>query len=68
MVLTWTGRETGEPRPLGRQRRQLSYANAGWRRRVRHWERQMDDLVSSLQPRRGRLRRLRRRFEQQKLE
>lgn len=68
MVLTWTGRETGEPRALGRQRRQLTYASAGWRRRVRQWERQMDDLVSSLQPRRGRLRRLRRRFERQKLE
>ncbi len=68
MVLTWTGRETGEPRPLGRQRRQLTYASAGWRRRVRQWESQMDELVSTLQPRRGRLRRLRRRFEKQKLE
>lgn len=68
MVLTWTGRETGEPRTLARQRRQLTYASAGWRRRVRHWGRQMDELVSSLQPRRGRLQRLRRRFERQKLE
>ncbi len=68
MVLTWTGRETGEPRALGRQRRQLTYARAGWRRRVRDWERQTADLVSSLHPRRGRLRRLRRRFERQKLE
>jgi len=68
MVLTWTGRETGEPRTLARQRRQLTYASAGWRRRVRHWGLQMDELVSSLQPRRGRLQRLRRRFERQKLE
>ena len=68
MVLTWTGRETGEPRALARQRRQLTYARAGWRRHLRHWSRQVDELVSSMQPRRGRLQRLRRRFERQKLE
>ena len=70
MVLTWTGsrnrRAARALRPVSAA--SLTYARAGWRRHLRHWSRQVDELVSSMQPRRGRLQRLRRRFERQKLE
>ena len=68
MVLTWTGVETGEPRTLAKQRRQLTYAGARWRRRTLRWSRRIDEVVSRIRPERGRMRRLRRKFDQQSLD
>ncbi len=68
MVVTWTGVETGEPRALGRPRRQLSYSAARWRRQFVRMGRRMDEVVSRIHPERGRLSRLRRKFDQQRLD
>ena len=68
MILTWTGAETGEPRTLGRQRRQLSYIGARWRRRLVHWGRRADSIINRIHPERGRLNRLRHKFDQQRLD
>lgn len=68
MVVTWTGPDTGEPHALGRQRRQLTYAGARWRRRLMHWGRRFNEIYSRIHPERGRLARLRRKFDQQRLD
>jgi 3-oxoacyl-[acyl-carrier-protein] synthase-3 len=68
MVLTWTGVETGEPRTLGKQRRQLSYLGARWRRQLIRMGRQVDGVVNRIHPERGRLSRLRHKFDKQKLD
>lgn len=68
MIVTWTGVETGEPRALGRQRRQLSYLGARWRRQLVRLSRRADEVVSRIHPERGRLSRLRHKFDKQKLD
>lgn len=68
MILTWTGPDTGEPRTLVHQRRQLTYVGANWRRRILYWSRRLDELFSRIRPERGRLPRLRRKFDEQRLD
>jgi 3-oxoacyl-[acyl-carrier-protein] synthase-3 len=68
MVITWTGPDTGEPRTLVRQRRQLIYVSAFWRRRILRWYRRLDEIFSRIRPERGRLARLRRKFDEQSLD
>lgn len=68
VVLTWTGPYTGEPRTLGKQRRQLTYVGARWRRRALQLGRRIDEFFSRIHPERGRLPRLRRKFDQQRLD
>ncbi|MAS33262.1 MAG: 3-oxoacyl-ACP synthase [Anaerolineaceae bacterium] len=68
IVVTWTGAETGEPRTLGKQRRQLTYLGANWRRRIVRWGRRLDNVANRIHPERGKLSRLRHKFDQQKLD
>lgn len=68
MVITWTGAETGEPRTLVHQRRQIIYVSAFWRRRILRWSRRINELLSRIRPEQGRLPRLRRKFDEQRLD
>jgi 3-oxoacyl-[acyl-carrier-protein] synthase III len=68
IVLTWTGPETDETRTLMRQRQQLTYFGARWRRRVLRWTRRLLDLYSRIRPEYGRLRRLRHKIDQKRLD
>jgi 3-oxoacyl-[acyl-carrier-protein] synthase III len=68
VVLTWTGPETDETRTLMRQRQQLTYFGARWRRRVLRWTRRLLDLYSRIRPEYGRLRRLRHKIDQKRLD
>lgn len=67
MVVQWTGSEIEGTRRLSRQRRQAQYALAGVRRRVLYWRRPLLETISRIRPERGRMRRLRRKFDQQDL-
>ena len=69
VVVKW-GVETQEERPssfLNRQRRQISYILAYWRNRLTRASRRVDDALSRARPKRGRMRRLRRKFERHPL-
>ncbi len=68
MIITWTGPETVDPRKLVRQRQQLSYAGAQWRRQVARWSRRVDAVVKRVRPERGRLERLRRKVDNQRFD
>ena len=68
MVLTWTGPETVDPRKLVRQRQQLSYAGARWRRQAARWSRRVDAIVNRIRPERGRLQRLRHKVDNQRFD
>ena len=68
MIVTWTGPFTGEPRTLVKQRRQLSYIGARWRRQAVRLGRRVDGLVNRVRPERGKLSRLRRKFDKQRLD
>ena len=68
MIVTWTGVETGEPRALARQRRQLSYLGARWRRQLVRFGRRVDTVANRIHPERGKLSRLRNKFDKQKLD
>jgi 3-oxoacyl-[acyl-carrier-protein] synthase-3 len=68
MVLTWTGPDAREARTLVRQRRQLLYLSARWRRRLVIWSRRLDEMLSRIRPERGRLQRLRHKFDKQRLD
>ncbi len=66
MVVRWSGPRT-ETR-FGPQRRQVSYALAAWRARLRRIQRRIEDVVNRIRPNRGRLSRLQRRMSHSDLD
>lgn len=68
MVVKWVTPDTLERRTLYRQRRQLSYFSARWRRRLIRWSRLIVDTFSRFRPERGRILRLRRKIDQQRFD
>jgi 3-oxoacyl-[acyl-carrier-protein] synthase III len=67
MVVKWGTPEYAARRRLYQQRREFSYFLARWRRRVLKWGRRVTETVSRIRPERGRMRRLRRKFDQANL-
>jgi 3-oxoacyl-[acyl-carrier-protein] synthase III len=67
MIIKWTGSKSSEVRPaisINQQRRQMSYLIVRWRAQFRRFSRQLSDFVERIDPRRGRIRRLRDKADQ----
>jgi 3-oxoacyl-[acyl-carrier-protein] synthase-3 len=64
MVVKWGTPESAARRALYQQRREFSYFLARWRRRALKWSRRITETISRIRPERGRMRRLRRKFDQ----
>ena len=62
MVVKWTDSKSNEVRntiSINQQRRQMSYLLVRWRAQFRRLSRQLSDFMERIDPRRGRIRRLR---------
>ncbi|MBZ0294088.1 MAG: ketoacyl-ACP synthase III, partial [Anaerolineae bacterium] len=68
MVIQWTGNDLEAPRRMTRQRRQAQYTMARVRRRVLYWRRPLLETIDRIRPERGRMKRLRRKFDRQDIE
>jgi hypothetical protein len=51
-----------------KQRQQLTYVGARWRTRLLRWSRRFDEIMGRIRPERGRLQRLRHKFDKQRLD
>lgn len=63
MVLQW-GQPERESGTLSRQRRQLAYTAARWRKKLRGWQRSVTESVERARPSKGRLDRLQHKLDQ----
>lgn len=67
MIVRWTGAKSSEVRPaisINQQRRQISYLAVRWRAQLRRFSRRVSDFIERVDPRRGRIRRLRDKADQ----
>jgi 3-oxoacyl-[acyl-carrier-protein] synthase III len=65
MVLQWGHPEREQAKRLNRQRRQLAYTAARWRKKFRGWQRSVSQTIERTRPDKGRLHRLQHKYDQE---